>query len=203
MVIVLFFFSKQSNCFEYILEFVWCPGKHLYLSGNQSPKCLSQKTLALFAESQKDLDFSNVIWEISTGKEKNLVFRWTQIYSQMNHKVSRSEGTLPREFLFLLMSCFCLCGSLLAYVPCWHPLRQTGEVAERFPYTMCMSFVFCDTLSCIFYLSCRKMHYCSYCSWPKYTCVCINIYTFVYTHIHICLYTSVYVYVNLNIFIYL
>lgn len=133
------------------------------------------------------------MWEISTGKEskKNLVLRWTQIYSQMNHKCHALKELCP-EFLFLLMSCFWLCGSLLAYVPDWHPPRKFSEISDKFSPTLCMSFVFYYTSSWVFHLSHSKTHYPSYCSGLKYKCV--------YTERYVCIY--VYRYLSMCVYIY-
>lgn len=121
--------------------------------------------------------------------------------------MSRSEGTLPREFLFLLMSCVWLCGSLLAYVPDWHPPRKFSEISEKFPPTLCMSFVFYYTSSWVFHLLQRKTH----CSGLKCKCMCAcvcvgtHIYMHVYTHIcaylcisiHVCMYICVWLSVSM------
>lgn len=117
--------------------------------------------------------------------------------------MSCSEGTLLREFLFLLMSCFWLCGSLLACVPDWHPPRKFSEISEKFPPTLCMSFVLYYTSSWVFHLSQRKMHCPSYCSRQKckcvFTCMCVCIYIYIYIARdvceHVCLYISPYMYI--------
>lgn len=48
-------FSKQPNYIEFILQVSCPPGKHLCLSGNQSPKKCKSKNYSLFAVKQQGL----------------------------------------------------------------------------------------------------------------------------------------------------
>ena len=157
------------------------------------------------------------MWEISTEKEKkNLVFRWTQIYSQMNHKCHALKELCPESSF----SCWCRASDFVVH--CLHlsltdiPLESSVKFQRNFPLACACHLCFImlpagfftfRKENCVALVIILGWNICVSVCLCATMCVCTHMYMHIQRGmcVYICLYISLYRerYISLYMFVYI